>query len=59
MGVSPTRFAVIVSAVLACLMLGLLVGVRAGTSQSSHVLQVQTVTTTAGNRLDAAAHTIT
>ena len=46
-GVNPTRFAMAVAASLACLMLGLLVGVSAGTSRASNVYQVKTVTTTA------------
>ena len=59
MGVSPIRFAVIASAVLACLMLGLLVGVRAGTSQSSHVLQVRDRDDHRRPAVDAAARAIT
>ncbi len=48
MGIDPTRFAIAVSASLASLAVGLLLGVRAGGSQAAHVLQVETVTTTTG-----------
>ena len=54
MGVSPTRFAVAISGGLACLMLGLLAGVSAGSRQTGHVLSVETVTTTARAPLQAA-----
>ncbi len=54
MGVSPTRFAMAISGGLACLMLGLLAGVSAGSRQTGHVLSVETVTTTARAPLQAA-----
>jgi hypothetical protein len=54
MGVNPVRFAVAVSGGLACLMLGLLAGVSAGSSQTGHVLSVETVTRTARAPLQAA-----
>ena len=54
MGVSPTRCAVAISGGLACLMLGLLAGVSAGSRQTGHVLSVETVTTTARAPLQAA-----
>ncbi len=58
-GTSPTRFAVMTSALLACLMLGVLAGVSAGGAQSSHVLQVETVTTRGqGRPVQAAARTV-
>jgi hypothetical protein len=58
MGVNPTRFAIAVSASLACLMLGLLVGVSAGGSHTAHVFRTQTVTASA-RPLQAAARTVT
>jgi len=54
MGVNPVRFAVAVSGGLACLMLGLLAGVSAGSSQTGHVMSVETVTTTARAQMQAA-----
>jgi hypothetical protein len=60
MGVSPVRFAVAASGALACLMVGLVAGVRAGTHQTAHVMSVQTVTrTVAGRPQAAAARTVT
>jgi outer membrane biosynthesis protein TonB len=54
MSVSPVRFAVAASGALACLMLGLVAGVRAGTTQTAHVMSVQTVTKTAHGHMQAA-----
>jgi len=54
MGVNPVRFAVAVSGGLACLMLGLLAGVSAGSRQTGHVMSVETVTSTARAQLQAA-----
>jgi hypothetical protein len=54
MGVSPVRFAVAASGALACLMLGLVAGVRAGSDQTAHVMSVRTVTKTAHGHLQAA-----
>ena len=60
MGVNPVRFAVAASGALACLMIGLVAGVRAGTNQTAHVMSVETVTRTAGGDLQAAvARTVT
>ena len=60
MGVSPVRFALAASGALACLMVGLVAGVRAGTHQTAHVMSVQTVTrTVAGHPQAAAARTVT
>jgi len=54
MGVNPVRFAVAVSGGLACLMLGLLAGVSAGSNETGHVMSVETVTTTARAQMQAA-----
>ena len=63
MRVNPVRFAVAVSGGLACLMLGVLAGVSAGSRETGHVMSVQTVTTTAPahqlQRTNAAARTVT
>ncbi len=60
MGVSPVRFAVAASGALACLMLGLVAGVRAGSNQTAHVMSVRTVTKMAHGDLQAAvARTVT
>src|SRR5689334_6508583 len=63
MGVNPVRFAVAVSGGLACLMLGLLAGVSAGSNETGHVMSVETVTTTARaqqlHQANAAARTVT
>jgi hypothetical protein len=60
MGVNPLRFAVAASGALACLMIGLVAGVRAGANQTAHVMSVETVTRTAGGDLQAAvARTVT
>jgi hypothetical protein len=60
MNVNPTRFAVAITAALACLIGGVLVGVRAGAGRTGHVFMVETVTTTAApQRADAAARTVT
>jgi hypothetical protein len=64
MSVSPVRFAVAASGALACVMVGLVAGVRAGTNQTAHVMSVQTVTRTVGGHPQAAAartvtHTVT
>jgi hypothetical protein len=60
MGVSPVRFALAASGALACVMVGLVAGVRAGTHQTAHVMSVQTVTrTVAGHPQAAAARTVT
>jgi hypothetical protein len=60
MGVSPVRFAVAASGALACLMVGLVAGVRAGSNQTAHVMSVRTVTKAAHGDLQAAvARTVT
>ena len=60
MGINPTRFAIAVSASLASLAVGLLLGVSAGGSHTAHVLQVETVTTTTGATAQAPiTHTVT
>jgi outer membrane biosynthesis protein TonB len=60
MGVSPVRFAVAASGAIACLMIGLVAGVRAGTNQTAHVMSVQTVTRTAhGHPEVAVVRTVT
>jgi hypothetical protein len=57
---NPTRFAIVASGALACLMLGLVVGVSAGSSHASHVLRVQTVTKAGPDTaVPAAARTVT
>jgi outer membrane biosynthesis protein TonB len=59
MGVSPVRFAVAVSGAVACLMLGLVAGVRAGTNETAHLVSVETVThTVAGDVRAAVARTV-
>ena len=60
MGVSPVRFAVAASGALACLMVGLVAGVRAGSNQTAHVMSVRTVTKMAHADVQAAvARTVT
>ena len=59
MGVNPTRFAIAVAAALACLMLGLLVGVSAGPGHAAHIFRVETVTTSARAPDQAANRTVT
>jgi hypothetical protein len=59
MGVNPTRFAIAVAASLACLMLGLLIGVSAGPGRAAHIFRVETVTTPAFAPSQAAARTVT
>ena len=54
MDVNPTRFAIAISGGLACLMLGLLAGVSAGSNATDHVMSVDTVTTTTRAPLQAA-----
>ena len=59
MDVDPKRFAIAVAASLACLMLGLLIGVRAGPGHAAHILRVETVTTTGFAPSQAANRTVT
>jgi hypothetical protein len=59
MGVNPTRFAIAVAAALACLMLGLLIGVSAGPGHAAHIFRVETVTTSALAPDQAANRTVT
>lgn len=54
MGVSPVRFAVAASGAVACLMLGLVAGVRAGTNQTAHLVSVKRVTGSSGANVQAA-----
>jgi hypothetical protein len=59
MNVNPMRFAIAVAASLACLMLGLLIGVRAGPGHAAHIFRVETVTTTGFAPSQAANRTVT
>ena len=62
MHVNPTRFAVAAMAALACVIVGLLVGMRAGGGNSStdHLVRLERTTTLAApQRTDAAARTVT
>ena len=61
MHVNPTRFAVAAMAALACVIVGLLVGMRAGgNSSTDHLVRLERTTTLAApQRTDAAARTVT
>jgi hypothetical protein len=61
MHVNPTRFAIGISGALACLGIGLVAGVSAGTSHAAHLYGVRTVTATVpgGGPVPAAAKTVT
>jgi hypothetical protein len=61
MGMNPTRFALGISGALACLGIGLVAGVSAGTSHAAHVYDVRTLTVTATQLgpVPAAAKTLT
>jgi hypothetical protein len=61
MDVNPTRFAVAVTAALACVIVGLLVGMRAGGGGiTDHLVRIERTTTLAApQRADAAARTVT
>jgi hypothetical protein len=61
MGINPTRFALGISGALACLGIGLVGGVSAGTSHAAHVYDVRTLTVTATQPglVPAAAKTLT
>jgi len=59
MGMNPTRFAIGISGALACLGIGLVAGVSAGTTHAAHLYAVRTLTVTAPGAEPAAAKTVT
>jgi hypothetical protein len=59
MGMNPTRFAIGASGALACIGLGLVAGVSAGTSHAGYVYDVHTLTTTVRDPVPATAATVT